>query len=284
MVRSLSISIPPRRFSTEPSTADDRRECTADVTEALRSFRRSSLQDRLCARRFVPLTNAAAPARCHAVERSQNCRRRGGAVARRMPARRSSSWCSLRSSIRRASGRRTPLPHAAATTAMRRPASTTAERFAPGSPRFVPPAVTTPPIRGVHELRRRRHRRRCAQCLQLIFRPTVAARPYVTPNARCSSVRHPCRRGVHGMCGWHVAGGRYRPEVGAPVPSGESDADDGGHALATVTLKRRRLTVIDERNRRFGYCPCATGERSNTRRPISMENPMTTGSAVVRAC
>lgn len=44
--------------------------------------------------------------------------------------------------------------------------------------------------------------------LQLAFRPTVAARPYVTPNPSlflCSASTPP-GAGVHGMCGWHAAG------------------------------------------------------------------------------
>ena len=44
--------------------------------------------------------------------------------------------------------------------------------------------------------------------LQLAFRPTVAARPYVTPNPAlflCSASTPP-GAGVHGMCGWHSAG------------------------------------------------------------------------------
>ena len=44
--------------------------------------------------------------------------------------------------------------------------------------------------------------------LQLAFRPTVAARPYVTPNPTlflCSASTPP-GAGVHGMCGWHAAG------------------------------------------------------------------------------
>jgi phytoene dehydrogenase-like protein len=43
--------------------------------------------------------------------------------------------------------------------------------------------------------------------LQLIFRPTIAARPYVTPNPTlflCSASTPP-GAGVHGMCGWHAA-------------------------------------------------------------------------------
>jgi phytoene dehydrogenase-like protein len=43
--------------------------------------------------------------------------------------------------------------------------------------------------------------------LQLAFRPTVAARPYVTPNPTlflCSASTPP-GAGVHGMCGWHAA-------------------------------------------------------------------------------
>jgi phytoene dehydrogenase-like protein len=44
--------------------------------------------------------------------------------------------------------------------------------------------------------------------LQLVFRPTVATRPYVTPNPElflCSASTPP-GAGVHGMCGWHAAG------------------------------------------------------------------------------
>jgi phytoene dehydrogenase-like protein len=43
--------------------------------------------------------------------------------------------------------------------------------------------------------------------LQLAFRPTIAARPYVTPNPSlflCSASTPP-GAGVHGMCGWHAA-------------------------------------------------------------------------------
>ncbi len=43
--------------------------------------------------------------------------------------------------------------------------------------------------------------------LQLAFRPTMAARPYVTPNPSiflCSASTPP-GAGVHGMCGWHAA-------------------------------------------------------------------------------
>jgi phytoene dehydrogenase-like protein len=43
--------------------------------------------------------------------------------------------------------------------------------------------------------------------LQLIFRPTIAWRPYVTPNPTlflCSASTPP-GAGVHGMCGWHAA-------------------------------------------------------------------------------
>jgi phytoene dehydrogenase-like protein len=43
--------------------------------------------------------------------------------------------------------------------------------------------------------------------LQLAFRPTVAMRPYVTPNPTlflCSASTPP-GAGVHGMCGWHAA-------------------------------------------------------------------------------
>ena len=43
--------------------------------------------------------------------------------------------------------------------------------------------------------------------LQMVFRPTVAARPYVTPNPAlflCSASTPP-GAGVHGMCGWHAA-------------------------------------------------------------------------------
>jgi phytoene dehydrogenase-like protein len=43
---------------------------------------------------------------------------------------------------------------------------------------------------------------------QLIFRPTIAARPYATPNPAiflCSASTPP-GAGVHGMCGWHAAG------------------------------------------------------------------------------
>jgi phytoene dehydrogenase-like protein len=43
--------------------------------------------------------------------------------------------------------------------------------------------------------------------LQLIFRPTFAWRPYVTPNPTlflCSASTPP-GAGVHGMCGWHAA-------------------------------------------------------------------------------
>jgi phytoene dehydrogenase-like protein len=44
--------------------------------------------------------------------------------------------------------------------------------------------------------------------LQLVFRPTVALRPYATPNPKlwlCSASTPP-GAGVHGMCGWHAAG------------------------------------------------------------------------------
>ena len=44
--------------------------------------------------------------------------------------------------------------------------------------------------------------------LQIVFRPTIAARPYVTPNKSlflCSASTPP-GAGVHGMCGWHAAG------------------------------------------------------------------------------
>ncbi len=44
--------------------------------------------------------------------------------------------------------------------------------------------------------------------LQLVFRPTIAARPYSTPNPSlflCSASTPP-GAGVHGMCGWHAAG------------------------------------------------------------------------------
>lgn len=43
--------------------------------------------------------------------------------------------------------------------------------------------------------------------LQLVFRPTIARRPYVTPNKSlflCSASTPP-GGGVHGMCGWHAA-------------------------------------------------------------------------------
>jgi phytoene dehydrogenase-like protein len=43
--------------------------------------------------------------------------------------------------------------------------------------------------------------------LQLVFRPTIAMRPYVTPNPSlflCSASTPP-GAGVHGMCGWHAA-------------------------------------------------------------------------------
>ncbi len=43
--------------------------------------------------------------------------------------------------------------------------------------------------------------------LQLAFRPTIAARPYATPNAAiflCSASTPP-GAGVHGMCGRHAA-------------------------------------------------------------------------------
>jgi phytoene dehydrogenase-like protein len=43
---------------------------------------------------------------------------------------------------------------------------------------------------------------------QLAFRPTLAARPYVTPNPSlflCSASTPP-GAGVHGMCGWNAAG------------------------------------------------------------------------------
>ena len=43
--------------------------------------------------------------------------------------------------------------------------------------------------------------------LQLAFRPTLAARPYATPNRSlflCSASTPP-GAGVHGMCGWHAA-------------------------------------------------------------------------------
>jgi phytoene dehydrogenase-like protein len=44
--------------------------------------------------------------------------------------------------------------------------------------------------------------------LQLAFRPTIAVRPYATPNPSlflCSASTPP-GAGVHGMCGWHAAG------------------------------------------------------------------------------
>jgi len=44
--------------------------------------------------------------------------------------------------------------------------------------------------------------------LQLVFRPTISPRPYVTPNKSlflCSASTPP-GAGVHGMCGWHAAG------------------------------------------------------------------------------
>jgi phytoene dehydrogenase-like protein len=43
--------------------------------------------------------------------------------------------------------------------------------------------------------------------LQMVFRPTVAARPYVTPNPALflCSASSPPGAGVHGMCGWHAA-------------------------------------------------------------------------------
>lgn len=43
--------------------------------------------------------------------------------------------------------------------------------------------------------------------LQMVFRPTIAAQPYVTPNPAlflCSASTPP-GAGVHGMCGWHAA-------------------------------------------------------------------------------
>lgn len=43
--------------------------------------------------------------------------------------------------------------------------------------------------------------------LQLVFRPTISRRPYVTPNKKlfmCSASTPP-GAGVHGMCGWHAA-------------------------------------------------------------------------------
>jgi phytoene dehydrogenase-like protein len=43
--------------------------------------------------------------------------------------------------------------------------------------------------------------------LQLVFRPTVSARSYATPNPSlflCSASTPP-GAGVHGMCGWHAA-------------------------------------------------------------------------------
>ncbi len=43
--------------------------------------------------------------------------------------------------------------------------------------------------------------------LQLVFRPTISRRPYVTPNPSlflCSASTPP-GAGVHGMCGWHAA-------------------------------------------------------------------------------
>lgn len=43
--------------------------------------------------------------------------------------------------------------------------------------------------------------------LQLVFRPTIARRPYLTPNKSiflCSASTPP-GAGVHGMCGWHAA-------------------------------------------------------------------------------
>jgi phytoene dehydrogenase-like protein len=43
--------------------------------------------------------------------------------------------------------------------------------------------------------------------LQLLFRPTLAVRPYVTPNPTLllCSASSPPGAGVHGMCGWHAA-------------------------------------------------------------------------------
>jgi phytoene dehydrogenase-like protein len=44
--------------------------------------------------------------------------------------------------------------------------------------------------------------------MQLVFRPTLAVRPYITPNPSlllCSASTPP-GAGVHGMCGWHAAG------------------------------------------------------------------------------
>jgi phytoene dehydrogenase-like protein len=44
--------------------------------------------------------------------------------------------------------------------------------------------------------------------MQMLFRPTIATRPYVTPNPTmflCSASTPP-GAGVHGMCGWHAAG------------------------------------------------------------------------------
>ena len=49
---------------------------------------------------------------------------------------------------------------------------------------------------------------------QLVFRPTVALRPYATPNPKlwlCSASTPP-GAGVHGMCGWHAAGRVLRSE------------------------------------------------------------------------
>ena len=43
--------------------------------------------------------------------------------------------------------------------------------------------------------------------LQMVFRPTIAVRPYATPNPSlflCSASTPP-GAGVHGMCGWHAA-------------------------------------------------------------------------------
>ena len=85
------------------------------------------------------------------------------------------------------------------------------ERFAPGfAATVLARHVTTPSQFGVYnanyvggDIAGGAH-----SALQLIFRPTVAARPYVTPNRAlflCSASTPP-GAGVHGMCGWHAAG------------------------------------------------------------------------------
>ncbi len=84
------------------------------------------------------------------------------------------------------------------------------ERFAPGfASTVLARHVTTPPQLEVYnanyvggDIAGGAH-----SGLQLIFRPTISARPYVTPNTAlflCSASTPP-GAGVHGMCGWHAA-------------------------------------------------------------------------------